>query len=183
MLRLMRAVLAVVFFVACAPQPPATSATAKTAPANVTVVDTPARADACRADIPDCEAACALRETNRTEFIEWYDRRCAAVILGKNPDKTIGQLPPDSREAVEASALPAPSASVGINTLPSSRQLPPTAFDPFAGRGNNPEPAECIAARSMRAHGKTREADVLAALCSAKGGSETKDNRDPDIGF
>lgn len=67
--------------------------------------------------------------------------------------------------------------------MPTSRQLPPAPLDPFAGRNNNAEPAECTAARSMRAHGKTREADVLSALCSAKGGSETKERRDVDLGF
>jgi len=53
------------------------------------------RADDCRRDIPDCSAACALRETNHLEFVDWYDRRCAAVILGKNPDKTAGTEPPE----------------------------------------------------------------------------------------
>jgi hypothetical protein len=50
--------------------------------------------DGCRRDIPDCSAACALRATHHTEFIDWYDRRCAAVILGKNPDKAAGVAPP-----------------------------------------------------------------------------------------
>lgn len=50
--------------------------------------------DDCRRDIPDCSAACALRATHHLEFIDWYDRRCAAVILGKNPDKAAGVAPP-----------------------------------------------------------------------------------------
>jgi hypothetical protein len=174
----MRAGLLVVFVViACTPpQPAATSTTTPTA----STVQAP-REDACRRDIPDCEAACALRETNRNDYIDWFDRRCAAVILGKNPDKAIGQLPPETRDALEAVAQPTPSSS-GAAPLPTSRQLP-TPFDPFAGRGNNPEPAECTAARSMRSHGKIREADVLAALCAAKGGRETKDDKEPDVGF
>src|SRR5580693_8246446 len=56
----------------------------------------PPRADDCHRDIPDCSAACALRETNHLEFIDWYDRRCAAVVLGKNPDTVAGVEPPDS---------------------------------------------------------------------------------------
>lgn len=61
------------------------------------VVPTPPEAvgDDCRRDIPDCSAACALRSTGHLEFIDWYDRRCAAVILGKNPDKVAGVAPPD----------------------------------------------------------------------------------------
>jgi hypothetical protein len=51
--------------------------------------------DDCRRDVPDCSAACALRATHHLEFIDWYDRRCAAVILGKNPDKVAGILPPN----------------------------------------------------------------------------------------
>jgi len=50
--------------------------------------------DDCRRDIPDCSAACALRATHHLEFIDWYDRRCAAVVLGKNPDKAAGSEPP-----------------------------------------------------------------------------------------
>jgi len=45
------------------------------------------RVDACRNDIADCVAACALRESRRLDFIDYYDRRCAAAVLGKNPDE------------------------------------------------------------------------------------------------
>jgi hypothetical protein len=51
-------------------------------------------------DIPDCAAACALRETNRTEHLDWFDRRCAAVVLGKNPDKAVGSVPSESARTV-----------------------------------------------------------------------------------
>ena len=78
-------------------EPPSQAA----APAPVTPVATEPQDDGCRRDIPDCSAACALRATHHTEFIDWYDRRCAAVILGKNPDKTAGAAPPD----VDAGAL------------------------------------------------------------------------------
>jgi hypothetical protein len=167
----------------CEPATPA----ATPAPTPVVVApQAPERADACRRDIPDCEASCALRETNRTDYIDWFDRRCAAVILGKNPDKAVGQLPPDTRDALTAVAQTNDGPGVsdaGAPTMPTTRQLPPAPLDPFAGRNNNAEPAECTAARTMRAHGKIREADVLAALCSAKGGSETKDHKDVDLGF
>lgn len=177
----MRAGMAALLLLACQPQAPAASSTTAAPITSAAAPESP-RSDACRRDIPDCEAACALRETNRNDYIDWFDRRCAAVILGKNPDKAVGQLPADTRDALEAAAQPAAS-STGMAPMPSSRQLPPTPFDPFAGRGNNPEPPECAAARSMRSHGRTREADVLAALCAAKGGSETHDDKDPDIGF
>jgi hypothetical protein len=52
--------------------------------------------DGCRRDIPDCSAACSLRATHHTEFIDWYDRRCTAVILGRNPDKAAGAEPPEA---------------------------------------------------------------------------------------
>jgi len=76
----------------CEPTPP------KATPAEAVVAaeTSPVRADDCRRDIPDCSAACALRETNHLEFIDWYDRRCAAVVLGKNPDKAAGVEPPDA---------------------------------------------------------------------------------------
>ncbi len=174
-----RALFALVI-VACEPVAPAAAP-----PTATTVATQPERSDACRKDIPDCEAACALRETNRTDYIDWYDRRCAAVILGKNPDKLMGQLPLETQQAVQAAAQldTTPASSGTVAPLPSSRQLPPTPFDPFAGRNERSDPAECIAARSMRSHGKTREADVLAALCSAKGGSETRERKDVDLGF
>ena len=53
------------------------------------------RGDTCQHDIPDCEAACALREVHRLDHIDWFDRRCAAVVLGKNPDKAVGYVPPE----------------------------------------------------------------------------------------
>ena len=56
----------------------------------------------CREDIPDCVAACSLREAGRTEYVEWFDERCAAAILGKNPDRTAGKAPlPSSTRSVE----------------------------------------------------------------------------------
>ncbi|HEY2369533.1 MAG TPA: hypothetical protein VGH87_24210 [Polyangiaceae bacterium] len=45
------------------------------------------RVDSCRNDIADCVAACAMRESRRLDFIDYYDRRCAAAVLGKNPDE------------------------------------------------------------------------------------------------
>ncbi len=77
------------FCIACEPPPQAVVA--------ATTVEAPSESqdDGCRRDIPDCSAACSLRVTHHTEFIDWYDRRCAAVILGKNPDKAAGAAPPD----------------------------------------------------------------------------------------
>ena len=51
----------------------------------------------CREDIPDCVAACALRETSRTDFVEWFDRRCAATILGHDPDRSVADAAPPER--------------------------------------------------------------------------------------
>ena len=48
----------------------------------------------CREDMADCAAACALRETARAQYVEWFDRRCAAAILGKDPDVVAGANPP-----------------------------------------------------------------------------------------
>lgn len=81
--------------VRCEPPPPA-PAVPRPAPSAELPVE---RADDCRRDIPDCTAACALRETKHLEFIDWFDRRCAAVILGKNPDKTAGTEPPVTQPA------------------------------------------------------------------------------------
>jgi len=67
------------------------------------------RGDACQHDIPDCEAACALREVGRLDHIDWFDHRCAAVVLGKNPDKAVGYVPPAPADA-DASAPPEPSS-------------------------------------------------------------------------
>lgn len=169
--------------VACVPAaaPPAA------APAPVAAsVEAPARADSCQRDIPDCEAACALRETGRTEHLEWFDRRCAAVVLGRNPDKAVGYTapaPPPEAAPVVVAPPPRPTAPTpSMDPDPFKRPAP--TFDPFADRNgatHPAEPAECSAARTMRARGQSREADMLGALCTAKGGSETL--RRVDLGF
>ncbi len=135
-----------------------------------------ATADACRRDIPDCAAACALRETGRLDHIDWFDRRCAAVVLGKNPDKVVG--PPDAVVAVAptgvttttaavATVAPTPSGSTVAVVRPEVK--PP--FDPFATqRRDATDPPECVAARRLIARGLARDAQALAALCEAKGG-------------
>jgi len=71
------------FACACAavPPPPAPAARVE------------ARPSGCREDIPDCVAACALRETSRTDYVEWFDRRCAAAILGRDADAAAGSPP------------------------------------------------------------------------------------------
>jgi len=71
-----RTLLIVVVFLGCQPVAAAPPA-----------VVTPRVVDACRNDIGDCVAACAMRETQRLEYLDYYDRRCAAAILGKNPDE------------------------------------------------------------------------------------------------
>jgi hypothetical protein len=87
-----------VLLVACqVPAAPAAPTAAAPGPA-ASVEPTPELGDGCRTDIPDCEAACALRETHRTGHLDWFDRRCAAVVLGKNPDTAVGSLPPPPRE-------------------------------------------------------------------------------------
>jgi hypothetical protein len=83
-----RALLA--FFVSCTPAPVVTQAP----PPVVAASEPPPRADDCHRDIPDCAAACALRETGHPEHLDWFDRRCAAVVLGRNPDKAVGYSPP-----------------------------------------------------------------------------------------
>jgi hypothetical protein len=93
----MRAICAIIL-VACQPVATAPSTPARAPVA--TVEETPARGDACQSDIPDCEAACALREVRRTAHLDWFDRRCAAVVLGKNPDKAVGYVPPTPVEVV-----------------------------------------------------------------------------------
>jgi hypothetical protein len=125
--------------------------------------------DACRDDIPDCAAACALRETHRDDFIDFYERRCAAVILGKNPDK-VEMLQPTPY----GSAAPAGSGTASTfppeSRAPLSLQPSPT-FDPATvPRTGGSEPAECRAARILRAQNRPHDADMLAALCAAKGG-------------
>ncbi len=145
--------------VAC--EPPQTQ-TITSAPTPVT-----AHGEACRDDIPDCVAVCALRETHRTEFIDFYERRCAAVILGKNPDKV---------EQLQATPYVPPTGDAGESFPPDQRgslslQAPATPFDPNAvTRTGGAEPAECKAARMLRAQKRDREADMLSALCIAKGG-------------
>lgn len=155
-------VLAVVV-AGCEPQP--TQRTVVAAPVETGV----ASADSCRDDIPDCAAACALRETRRNDYIDFYERRCAAVILGRNPDKV---------EPLEPTPYPtAPASSSAGEFPPHSRgsfslQPPPVApFDPSAvTRTGGAEPAECKAARMLRSQHRDREADMLSALCVAKGG-------------
>lgn len=71
-----------VLLLACEPV-----AVAPVQPTPVSSETQPERGDACQRDIPDCEAACALREVHRTAHLDWFDRRCAAVVLGKNPDR------------------------------------------------------------------------------------------------
>jgi hypothetical protein len=128
---------------------------------------TTARADSCRDDIPDCAAACALRETGRRDYLDFYDRRCAAVILGKNPEKI----------ANAETAAPPATASAHGEFPPDTRaslMLPPHApFDPTSmSRTGGGDPAECKAARILRQQHREREADMLDAMCIAKGGGD-----------
>ncbi len=75
-----------VFIVACMPQQ--ASAPVQTNAAR-------AKPSGCREENADCAAACALRETSRSpQFVEWFDQRCAAAILGKNADVAVGANPP-----------------------------------------------------------------------------------------
>lgn len=71
-----------------------------TRPAPIVTTNQPRRSG-CREDIPDCVAACALRETARTDFVEWFDQRCAAVILGRNPDHVSGTTPPKEADLLD----------------------------------------------------------------------------------
>ena len=89
---------AALFAFACEPVAP----TQPSPVVSASVAADPPAADDCRRDIPDCSAACALRATNHLEFIDWYDRRCAAVVLGKNPDKVAG-VAPDADASAAAS--------------------------------------------------------------------------------
>ena len=68
--------------------------------------------DSCVRSSPDCAAACALRELDQLEFVDWFDRRCAAVTRGKNADKTEGNQPPP---APSASAAPSSERDVYSN--------------------------------------------------------------------
>lgn len=160
----MRRSLWLCILVACTPEG---SAGPTVTPA--TSVSATHAADGCHVDIPDCAAACALRETGRTDHLDWFDRRCAAVVLGKNPDKVV---PP----AVVATAPPTVAVG-GTGPAPSGTGVGTTTpvldrgFDPFtAGRSSAAEPTECIAARKLIARGYIREAQSLAALCEARGG-------------
>jgi hypothetical protein len=135
----------------------------------------PPRSTSCREDIPDCSAICALRETGRTAYLDFFERRCAAVMQGKNPDKVVTDLQPTPYVATGADGgavdtAPEP-AGTGL-TLPAS--VPP--FDPTSvGRTGAGEPPECKASRLLRAQHRDREADVLGALCIAKGGGGNPD--------
>ncbi|CAN5274815.1 hypothetical protein BH09MYX1_BH09MYX1_02570 [soil metagenome] len=131
-----------------------------------------ATADSCRREIPDCAAACGLRETGRLEHIDWFDRRCAAVILGKNPDKAIGTTDVVATnvtpQATSTSTATAPPTGTAIT---STRPEVKPPFDPFAAQRHDvADPPECVAARRLVAKGLTRDAQALAALCEAKGG-------------
>ena len=124
----------------------------------------PPHADACRDDIPDCVAACALRETRRNDYLDFYDRRCAAAVLGKNPDKVPAPPPVET-----ASTTPAQGGIV--NDPPFQLTTAHDPFDPTSvSRTGGSEPAECRAARLLKAQKRDREADMLQALCIAKGG-------------
>jgi hypothetical protein len=91
----MRRFVVLVLVVGC-DVPPARVTTPTT---SASAEPTAARGDTCQHDIPDCEAACALREVHRLDHIDWFDRRCAAVVLGKNPDKAVGYVTPAESDA------------------------------------------------------------------------------------
>lgn len=141
----------------------------------VAIVDTSgpaARGESCRDDVPDCVAACALRETRRMEFVDFYERRCAAVVLGKNPDK-VDLMPTPYAAVSDAGAAPSTTTPEfpPDNRGSLSLQPTPTTFDPNTmSRTGGSEPPECKAARMLRAQKRDREADMLSALCVAKGG-------------
>jgi hypothetical protein len=134
---------AILVVVAC--QSPPASNQVVTAPNQ-----TPASSDGCGNGIPDCIAVCAFRETHRTEFLEFYERRCAAVVLGKNPDKVV--------MATDAGRTPQIWVPLGATSSSSSSPVV------------DAEPAECKAARTLRDRKRDAQAEVLAALCAAKGG-------------
>jgi hypothetical protein len=143
----MRRVIALLLVIAC--EPPAVQQTSPV------VTPEAQHADACRNDIPDCAAVCALRETHRGEFIDFYERRCASVILGKNPERV--------ELRVTAAGTSAPTSS----------GTPSAPFDPVSvTRTGGAEPAECKAGRILRAQKREREADMMDALCAAKGGGD-----------
>ena len=105
------------------------------------------------------------------EFVDFYERRCAAVILGKNPDK-VELMPTPYAGVIDGGAAPTTTSEFPPDTRGSfSLQAPPTTFDPNSmSRTGAGEPPECKAARMLRAQKRDREADMLAALCAAKGG-------------
>ena len=158
------AVLGFALAISCEPQPTQPAVVAPAAPA--------VASDGCRDDIPDCAAACALRATHHDEFVDFYDRRCAAVILGKNPDKIEPLEPTPYPSATAQTAAPASSEFPPGSRGSFSLQPPPAQpFDPSAvTRTGGAEPAECRAARMLRAQHRDHEADMLSALCVAKGG-------------
>jgi hypothetical protein len=134
------------------------------------VISTPApqHADSCHDDIPDCAAACGLRETGRREFIDFYERRCAAVILGKNPDRVELQATPYTTSSTTAAGGQEFPPDVRASLMVPQQ---PTTFDPSAvTRMGGGEPPECKASRLLRAQRRDREADMMSALCIAKGG-------------
>jgi hypothetical protein len=156
----MRAAYIILALTAC--EPP--RATPETTAGVQAPVATP-RADPCRDDIPDCAAACALRETGRRDYLDFYDRRCATVMLGKNPDKVELHV-----------ATPATTSTTSLTSefppdVRASLTATHTPFDPTSvSRIGGSEPAECKAARILRSQHREREADMLDALCIAKGG-------------
>lgn len=113
----MRRVVLFIVLVACE-TPPSPVAVAPVAPPQPAVE----RGDSCQHDIPDCEAACALREVHRTEHLDWFDRRCAAVVLGKNPDKAVGYVPPEPAEVDASPAIVAPSCDPPYELEPDGRK-------------------------------------------------------------
>ncbi len=113
----MRRVVALILVVACEP-PPAPVPAAPVASVEPKVE----RGDVCQHDIPDCEAACALREVHRLDHIDWFDRRCAAVVLGRNPDKAVGYVPPEPIEVDASSASVAPSCDPPYAIEPDGRK-------------------------------------------------------------
>ena len=76
------------------------------------VMAAPAPEETCQRSSPDCAAACALRAIGQLEYVDWFDRRCAAVSLGKNADKALGTEPPP---APPASAEPSNGSDVFSN--------------------------------------------------------------------
>jgi hypothetical protein len=90
---------------------PVATPVAVAAPPAPTAEATP-QADTCHRSSPDCAAACALRELDQLEFVDWFDRRCAAVRLGKNADKAVGIEPPP---APAASSAPPSNSDVFSN--------------------------------------------------------------------